>query len=99
MDLRIWLSLAAVLFAIGLYGALTRRNAIGVLLAIELMMNAANINFVAFAHYTAGVTAQVFALFAIALTVSEVAVGLALVVLLFRSKRDALPDLADGFKR
>lgn len=98
-DPRIFLTLAAALFAIGVYGLLTRRNAVGMLLSVELMANAVHINLVAFAHFTAGAVGQVFALFAIALTVAEVVVGLAVVVLLYRSKRDVLVELASEMKR
>jgi NADH-quinone oxidoreductase subunit K len=87
------LTVAAMLFAIGIYGVASRRNAIGVLLSVELMANAVNMNLVAFSM-RAGVDAHVFVLFAIALTVAEVVVGLALVVLLYRSRRNVLISLA-----
>ena len=93
MDVRIYLTIAAFLFSMGIYGVLSRRNAIGVLLSVELMANAVNINLVAFSRYATAEVGQVFALFSIALTVAEVAVGLALVVLLYRSRRDILVDL------
>ena len=99
MDVRIYLTVAAILFALGVYGILSRRNAIGVLLAVELMANAVNINLVAFSHYAVGAMGQVFALFAIALTVTEVVVGLAIVVLLYRSRSDVLIELARDLKR
>jgi NADH-quinone oxidoreductase subunit K len=87
IDLRLVLTLAAVLFCIGVYGVITRKNTIGLLLCVELMANAVNINLVAFAHYAQGAAGQAFALFAIALTVAEVVVGLAIVVLLFRTHK------------
>lgn len=87
------LSVAAVLFALGIYGVSTRRNAIGILLSVELMANAVNLNLVAFAAQ-AGTNAHVFVLFSIALTVAEVVVGLALVVLLYRTRKGILIDLA-----
>jgi NADH-quinone oxidoreductase subunit K len=99
MTLPLTLSVAAILFALGVFGALTRRNAIGVLMSIELMANAVNINLVAFAHYTNGVAGQTFALFAMALTVVEVAVALAIVVLLYRARRDIQIDLASEMQR
>ncbi len=80
------LLLGAALFATGLFGALTRRNAIGVLVSIELMANAVNINLVAFSRYLGDVSGQVFTLFTISLTVAEVVVGLAIVLLLYRSR-------------
>jgi NADH-quinone oxidoreductase subunit K len=86
-DVQFFLLLAAVLFAIGVFGLLTRRNAIGILLSVELMANAVNINLVAFSRVHGGATGQVFALFAIALTVAEVAIGLALVILMSRLRR------------
>ena len=86
-DVQFCLLLAALLFAIGVFGLLTRRNAIGILLSVELMANAVNINLVAFSRLHGGATGQVFALFAIALTVAEVAVGLALVILMARQRR------------
>jgi NADH:ubiquinone oxidoreductase subunit K len=98
IDIRIFLSIAALLFSLGAYGVIARRNAIGVLLSIELMANAVNLNLIAFARYSAGITGQVFALFAIALTVAEVVVGLAIVVLLYRTQRDALTELASELK-
>lgn len=93
MMLQWLLTLAAMLFAVGIYGVASRKNAIGVLLSVELMANAVNMNLVAFASM-AGVDAHVFVLFAIALTVAEVVVGLAIVVLLYRSRRNVLISLA-----
>jgi NADH-quinone oxidoreductase subunit K len=86
-DVQFCLLLAALLFAIGVFGLLTRRNAIGILLSVELMANAVNINLVAFSRLHGGATDQVFALFAIALTVAEVAIGLALVILMARQRK------------
>jgi NADH:ubiquinone oxidoreductase subunit K len=94
MTLSTCLLLATALFAVGVYGLLTRRQAIGVLLSVELMANAANICFVAFGHYRVGALGQTFALFSLALTVAEVAIGLALVILLYRSHGDTKVDLA-----
>ena len=72
--------LAAVLFGLGLVGVLVRRNVIFMLMSIEIMLNAANINFVAFSVYNNDVTGQVFALFSIAVAAAEVAVGLAILL-------------------
>ena len=94
MDLRLVLTLAALLFCIGVYGVVTRRNAVGLLLSVELMANAVNINLVAFSHYANAALGQAFTLFAIALTVAEVVVGLAIVVLLFRTHRTVDVDQA-----
>ena len=98
MGLSAYLMLAAALFALGIFGLLTRRNAIGVLASIELMANAANINFVAFSRFGAGPEGQVFALFSTALTVAEVVVGLALVILLYRRSGDVLLEHASELK-
>jgi NADH-quinone oxidoreductase subunit K len=90
--LKAYLLLAAGVFAIGLFGVLTRRNAVGILLGIELMLNAVNINLVAFARYGAGVAGWVLTLFTIAITVAEVAVGLAIVIGIFRVRRTVEAD-------
>jgi NADH:ubiquinone oxidoreductase subunit K len=82
-----YLVVAALVFAIGLFGVLTRRNAVGILLGIELMLNAVNINLVAFARWHGDVTGLLFAVFMIAITVAEVAVGLAIVIVIFRVRR------------
>jgi NADH-quinone oxidoreductase subunit K len=90
--LQAYLLLAAAVFAIGLLGVLTRRNAVGILLAIELMLNAVNINLVAFARFGSGLAGWVLALFTIAITVAEVAVGLAIVIVIFRVRRTVEAD-------
>jgi NADH-quinone oxidoreductase subunit K len=80
------LILASGMFAIGLYGALTRKHAVGVLIAIEIMLNAANINFIAFWRYLhpPGLTGQIFVLFSIAVAGAEVALGLAIIIAVYR---------------
>ena len=98
MPLQPYLLLTATLFALGIYGLLTRRNAVGMLLSVELMANAVNINLVAFSRYHGGSAGQVFAVFAIALTVAEVVVGLALVILLYRAQQDVAVDTASALK-
>ncbi len=98
MGLSAYLSLAAVVFAIGLFGVLTRRNTIGILLGVELMLNAVNINFVAFGRFGGGIDGMVFAVFAITMTVAEVALGLAIVILLFRRRRTVEADHIDMLK-
>jgi NADH-quinone oxidoreductase subunit K len=75
-----------LLFAIGVLGVLTRRNAIIILMSIELIMNAANINFIAFGRRLHDLTGQVFGVFTIAVAAGEVAVGLAVVLALFRNR-------------
>ena len=90
--LQAYLLVAAGVFAIGLFGVLTRRNAVGILLGIELMLNAVNINLVAFARYGGSMAGWVLALFTIAITVVEVAVGLAIVIVIFRVRRTVEAD-------
>lgn len=98
MTLSTCILLASALFAIGVYGLLTRQQLIAVLLSVELMANAANILFVAFSHYAGQSVGQVFALFALAITVAEVAVGLALVLLLYRTYGESRMDTAQEMK-
>jgi len=83
-----YLVVAAGLFCIGLYGALVRRNAVNILMGVELMLNAANVNLVAFWRYVAPerLTGQVFAVFVITLAAAEAAVGLALIIAIYRSR-------------
>ena len=83
------------MFVIGLFGVVTRRNAVGILLGIELMLNAVNINLVAFARLHGDVAGLLFAVFTIAITVAEVAVGLAIVILIFRVRRTIDADRLD----
>ena len=98
MGLQAYLTLAAVVFAIGLFGVITRRNTIGILLGVELMLNAVNINLVAFSRFNADVAGMVLTVFAICITVVEVSVGLALVIQIFRARRTALADHIDWLK-
>ena len=86
MLLNQFLLLAAILFSIGVYGVIVRKNGVLVLMSIELILNAVNINLVAFSTYW-GLSGQVFALFAIAIAAAEVGVGLAIVLLIYRNKR------------
>jgi NADH-quinone oxidoreductase subunit K len=95
MRLEAYLTLAALVFAIGVFGVLTRRNAVGILLGIELMLNAVNINLVAFGRFHADPTGAIFTLFTIAITVAEVAVGLAIVIVIFRVRRTVDADHLD----
>lgn len=98
MPLSVYLLLSAGLFALGVYGLVTRKNAVGVLASVELMANAVNLNFVAFSRFIGGSTGQVFALFAVAITVAEVVVGLALVIILFRARGDVRLELMSELK-
>lgn len=78
--------LSAIVFIIGMVGVLIRRNIIIILLSVELMLNATNINFVAFSNYYHNVAGQVFVFFTLTVAAAEVAVGLAIIIALYRSK-------------
>ncbi len=98
VPLNWYLILAAFLFCCGLYGALARRNAVAALMGIELMLNAVNINLIAFWRYGNAVDAlegQMFAIFVIAVAAAEVAVGLALVISVYRGRRTVNLDELD----
>jgi len=91
-----FLLLGAVLFCIGVYGAIARRNAVLVLMSIELILNSVNINLIAFGALHGDAAGAVFALFVIAVAAAEVGVGLALVLLIYRNRRSVdLNDLAE----
>lgn len=83
-----YLTLGAILFCIGLYGALTKKNAVIVLLCIELMLNGSNLNLIAFAKMglTPSLTGQVFSLFTITLAATEAAIGVAILIMLYRNR-------------
>ncbi|SDZ81566.1 NADH-quinone oxidoreductase subunit K [Haloplanus vescus] len=83
-----YLLLAAAVFCIGLFGILTRKNALLFLMSVELMLNAANINLVAFSAYWGNVTGQTFSLFTMALAAAEVAVGIGIILVLYRNFED-----------
>jgi len=87
VQLNAFLLLAAALFSIGVYGVLARRNGVLVLMSIELILNAVNINLVVLGNQHGTVAGQVFALFVIAIAAAEVGVGLAIVLLLYRNRR------------
>ena len=91
MPINYFLILSAFLFCTGAYGVLARRNSVLVLMSIELMLNAVNLNLVAFSAQTQNVSGQVFALFVITIAAAEVGVGLAIVLLIYRNLRS--PDL------
>ena len=98
MGLQAYLTLAAVVFCIGLFGTMTRRNTVGILLGIELMLNSVNINLVAFARFSGDITGMIFTVFTICITVVEAALGLAIVILLFRIRRTVMADHLDLLK-
>jgi len=88
VPMEYYLLLSAAVFCIGVFGVLTRRNALLFLMSVELMLNAANINLVAFSLYHGNLTGQVFSLFTMALAAAEVAVGLSIILVLYRNFRD-----------
>jgi NADH-quinone oxidoreductase subunit K len=101
MPLASYLLVSALLFSIGLAGALTRRNAILVLVGIELMLNAANLNFIAFWRYgpnPEALTGIMFAIFAIGVAAAEAAVGLALIISIYRHYKTTNLDQIDSMK-
>jgi NADH-quinone oxidoreductase subunit K len=85
---QFYLLLSAGVFCAGLFGILTRSNALMFLMSVELMLNAANINFVAFSFYYGNVTGQVFSLFVMGLAAAEVAVGIGIILVLYRNFGD-----------
>jgi NADH:ubiquinone oxidoreductase subunit K len=87
VPVQYYLFLSAAMFCIGLFGILTRRNALVFLMSVELMLTAANINFVAFSFQHGNLTGQVFSLFTIALAAAEVAVGIGIILVLYRNFR------------
>ncbi|MHB9285630.1 NADH-quinone oxidoreductase subunit NuoK [Halobacteriales archaeon Cl-PHB] len=89
-----YLLLSAAVFCIGLFGILTRSNALMFLMSVELMLNAGNINLVAFSFYYSNLTGQVFALFVMALAAAEVAIGIGIILVLHRNFGDI--DVTDA---
>ncbi len=98
MALNQFLLLSAVLFSLGVYGVLARRNSVLVLMSVELMLNAVNLNLVTFGAFHQDVLGQVFALFVIAIAAAEVGVGLAIVLVIFRNRADVDLDKVDLMK-
>lgn len=91
-----FLLLGAVLFCIGVYGVLARKNAVMVLMSVELILNSVNLNLIAFSRLWEGIDGQTFALYVIAVAAAEVGVGLAMVMLVFRNRRSiALDELSE----
>jgi NADH-quinone oxidoreductase subunit K len=88
VPVQYYMILSAALFCIGVFGILTRRNALMFLMSVELMLNAANINLVAFSFQSGNLTGQVFSLFTMALAAAEVAVGIGIILVLYRNFND-----------
>lgn len=95
MLLNQFLLLGAILFAIGVYGVIARRNGVAVLMSIELILNAVNINLIAFSAMHGDLSGQVFALFVIAVAAAEVGVGLAIVLAIYRNRKSVDLDELD----
>ena len=95
-----YLVVAALLFALGMFCVITRKNAVGILMGVELILNAANINFVAFNRFqgTAHLTGQVFAVFAIVLAAAEAAVGLAVILGIYQNMKTIDVTVADTLR-
>ncbi len=93
-----YMALAAILFAIGVYGFLSRRNIIMMFLSIELMLNAVNLNLVAMSRFLDSMQGQVFTFFIITVAAAEAAIGLGLVICLFRNKRTVYVDNVNQLK-
>lgn len=87
-----YVALSAALFLIGTIGVLTRRNIVVILMSIELILNAANLNLIAFSRYHGGVQGQIFAMFVIGIAVAEAAVGLGILIALFRNRGTVQAD-------
>jgi len=98
MLLNEFLMLAAVLFSAGVYGVLARKNSVAVLMSIELILNAVNINLIAFGAFNNNITGQIFALFVITVAAAEVGVGLAIILLIYRNRHSIDLDKIDLMK-
>lgn len=94
-----YLILSGLLFVIGVYGIITRRNVLLILLAIELIVNAANLSFIAFSHYLGDLVGQVFVFFTMTVAACEVTVGLAVAILLYRTHQTLHIDEINLLKR
>lgn len=100
IELKYFLLISACLFSLGVFGVLTRRNAVNVLMGVELILNSANLNLVAFSRYSSvGIDGQMFAVFVIVVAAAEVAVALAIVLTLYRVLNTVNLDRADVLKR
>ncbi len=109
VPLTAYLIIAAILFCVGLYGALARRNAVSILMAVELMLNAVNLNLVAFWRFNTpatdpvngfkvGMSGQAFAAFVFVVAAAEAAVGLALIISMYRARQTVVAESADSLK-
>jgi NADH:ubiquinone oxidoreductase subunit K len=100
VPLTYYLVLSAIMFCIGIYGVLARRNAILVLLSVEIMLNAVNINFIAFSRFItpATIVGQIYTIFAMAAGAAEIGIGLAIILLIYRGRETVNVDEVDMLK-
>jgi NADH-quinone oxidoreductase subunit K len=98
IPLSAYVILSAIIFFIGVIGVVARRSIIVILLSLELMLNAVNINFVAFSHYLESITGQVFVFFTLTVAAAEVAVGLALLIAIYRNRQTVNVEELDMMK-
>ncbi len=98
IPIEYYLILAGVLFAIGILGVIIRRNAIVIFMAIEIMLNSVNLTFIAFSSYLCDISGQVFVFFVMAVAAAESAIGLAIILALFRKKRTIYVDEVNTLK-
>jgi NADH-quinone oxidoreductase subunit K len=98
LPLTYYLVISAILFALGVLGVLIRRNPLIIFMSVELMLNAANLAFVAFARSFGVLTGQIFVFFVMTVSAAEVAVGLALIIIIFRNKHSIDVDLMNSLK-
>lgn len=98
LPIEYYIGLSTILFVIGAMGVLVRRNAIIIFMSVELMLNSANLAFVAFARQYQALNGQLFVFFVMAVAAAEVAVGLALIVAIFRSKHNIDIDQMNGLQ-
>jgi len=98
VPIEFYMTLSAILFTLGVVGVLVRRNAIIIFMSVELMLNSANLAFVAFARLYESLNGQIFVFFVMAVAAAEVAVGLALIVAIFRTKRSINVDEINSLK-
>ncbi|MHB8482383.1 MAG: NADH-quinone oxidoreductase subunit NuoK [Nitrospiria bacterium] len=87
VPLSYYITLSSILFMLGVTGVLIRRNIVTILLSIEMMLNATNINFVAFSHYLHNITGQVFVFFVLSVAAAEVVIGLAIIIALYKNHK------------
>jgi NADH-quinone oxidoreductase subunit K len=98
IPIEYYLILSAILFAIGVLGVLIRRNAIVIFVAIEIMLNSVNLTFIAFSSYLGDISGQIFVFFIMAVAAAESAIGLVIILALFRKKQTIYVDEVNSFK-